>query len=131
MLNRIVTLFVLLCGTTLWGFAAEDGEIKGRVTEAQTGESLPGANVFIAGSSLGAATDLNGNYRIPNVPPGSYTLVVRYIGYKEEKLSVRVTANETLVQNVQLFYEGLTGEEVTVIAQAKGQMAAINKQLSA
>ncbi|MBN2012762.1 carboxypeptidase-like regulatory domain-containing protein, partial [candidate division KSB1 bacterium] len=68
-----------------------DGRISGSITDAATGEALPGANVLIQGTSLGAAADMEGHYIIAKVPPGSYTLVVTYIGFKAKEFPVRVT----------------------------------------
>ncbi|HEX9006532.1 MAG TPA: carboxypeptidase-like regulatory domain-containing protein, partial [Bacteroidota bacterium] len=47
--------------------------VEGTVKDAQTGDALPGANVILVGTSLGASADVNGKYGIRNVPPGSYT----------------------------------------------------------
>lgn len=62
-------------------FAASSG-IEGQVKDATTGEPLLGANIVLLGTSLGAAADNNGKYTIRNVPSGSYTIRVTYIGYK-------------------------------------------------
>ncbi|MCL5020652.1 MAG: carboxypeptidase-like regulatory domain-containing protein [Bacteroidetes bacterium] len=48
--------------------------IEGSVKDSQTGEPLPGATVLLVGTSMGAATDLNGNFTIRDVPPGEYRL---------------------------------------------------------
>lgn len=113
------------------GFA-NAGTIKGTVTDSTSSELLRGANVVIEGTSLGAATDLEGRYVIPRVPPGQYTLKVMYIGYKEAKYTVRLTRpNETVTQNAALVLSVLEGQEVTISAQAQGQLAAINQQLAA
>ncbi|MDZ7377809.1 MAG: carboxypeptidase-like regulatory domain-containing protein, partial [candidate division KSB1 bacterium] len=58
------------------------GKIAGKVTDAETKQGLPGANVIIQGTTLGAATGREGEYYILNVPPGTYTLVARMIGYR-------------------------------------------------
>jgi len=71
------TLFISL-------FAGTTGKISGIVKDADTGEALPGANVIIEGTTLGASTDLDGYYSIINVPPGRYTLKVIYVGYAEQ-----------------------------------------------
>ncbi|MDZ7264179.1 MAG: carboxypeptidase-like regulatory domain-containing protein, partial [candidate division KSB1 bacterium] len=52
------------------------GKISGVITDAKTGEALPGANIYLAGTSLGAASGPNGVYEILNVPQGSYTVTV-------------------------------------------------------
>ena len=119
-----VFLFVYL------GFGASSGKIQGFVKDKVSGEPLPGANIVIKGTGLGAATDMEGYYIILNVPPGEYTLEVYYIGYKKKEARVKVLANQTVVQNFELEYTVIKGKEVEVTAQAEGQMEAINKQLS-
>src|SRR3990167_9002556 len=52
---------------------AQDGKLRGRVTDRESGEPLIGANVTVDGTSLGASSDLNGEYIILSVPPGTYT----------------------------------------------------------
>ena len=64
----LLSLIVIFFFTTL--LYADNGTIKGRIVDSETGEALPGANVAILGTGLGAATDLRGNYTIGNVPPG-------------------------------------------------------------
>ena len=53
---------------------ASNGTIKGIIRDAETRESLPFANVIIIGTSWGTSSDAEGNYIIPNIPPGKYTL---------------------------------------------------------
>ncbi len=127
--SRLISALILLLFSMPQVFAQGSADITGVVTDKATGEALPGANVFIEGTSLGAATDIEGKYRIPGVPPGSFTIVVRYIGYKTAKLNVRV-AGESITLNADLEYETLKGEAVIVTAQAEGQIAAINQQIS-
>ncbi len=58
------------------------GRIQGRVTDAKSGEPLPGVNIIVKGTYLGAASDLDGEYVIRGVKPGSYDLQASFIGYK-------------------------------------------------
>ncbi|MDZ7723263.1 MAG: DUF2012 domain-containing protein [candidate division KSB1 bacterium] len=106
------------------------GTVKGKVADASSGEPLPGANVVIDGTSIGAATDIDGEYVIRNVKPGSYTLEIRYIGYKNASYEIKVESDETLVRDARLSYASVQTEEVHVTAQREGQLEAINKQLS-
>ncbi|MGH7456666.1 MAG: carboxypeptidase-like regulatory domain-containing protein, partial [bacterium] len=64
-------------------FAQTSGKIAGVVKDGQTGEALPGANVMIEGSTLGAASDAKGYYMILRVPPGNHTIIVSYLGYQK------------------------------------------------
>ena len=104
--------------------------VFGTVTDAETGESLIGATVRVDGTSIGAATDIEGNYRIPNAPSGAQVLIVSYIGYLETRVPVTLSDGEELRVDVELRLGVFEGEEVTITAQAEGQVAAINQQLS-
>ncbi|MEL6614795.1 MAG: carboxypeptidase-like regulatory domain-containing protein, partial [Bacteroidota bacterium] len=60
--------------------AAQTGKIAGRVTDAATGETIPGVNVLIEGLARGAATNLDGEYVIIGVRPDVYTVVFSFVG---------------------------------------------------
>ncbi len=135
MSNRILrfSLFTFVAGVLLTlsapaAFAA--GNIEGTVKDAQNGDALPGANVTVVKTSLGASSDVNGKYTIHNVPPGSYTLRAVYVGYRQREVQIQVKEGETLKQDFKLTAVAVEGEEVVVTAQAAGQNAAINQQLS-
>ena len=105
--------------------------IRGTVTDRDTGDPLPGANVVIKGTVRGAATDVDGRFVIPNVAPGQYTLVISYLGYRTEEVPVTVAEGASEVEvNIQLVWEGIVGQEVVITAQVAGQLAAINEQFS-
>ncbi|GAB5537350.1 MAG: hypothetical protein Rubg2KO_35990 [Rubricoccaceae bacterium] len=97
--------------------AAQSGKIAGRVTDA-TGESIPGANVFVVETSTGATSDLDGYYTVLNVRPGSYTLRISYIGYTTQTIeNVAVNIDQTTTIDVELQNEDLGLGEVTVRAE--------------
>ncbi|MDZ7336031.1 MAG: TonB-dependent receptor [candidate division KSB1 bacterium] len=106
------------------------GSVRGVISDAANSKPLVGANVFIVGTSLGSATDVEGVYRIMRVPVGRYTLRVTYIGYQPKDIEIEVQQNRTLEVNVALIYDIIRGKLVEVTAQAEGQVAAINKQIS-
>jgi len=76
------------------GSAFAQVNISGTVTDADTGDSLPGANVVIEGTTMGAATDQNGRYTISGVPSGTHTLTVTFIGYDEGSKVVTVRSSD-------------------------------------
>ena len=110
--------------------AQESGKLQGRITDKNSGDPLPGANVFLEGTSLGAATSVDGEYNIRQIQPGNYTMIIRYVGYQEKKMPVIVKSGKTVEANVELEYVGIESKEVTITAQAEGQIEAINQQLS-
>jgi TonB-dependent receptor len=134
MLHRTATIFGVLIFTSLFFAASVLGQmnasIKGTVKDGQSGEALPSANIMVVGSSLGAVTDIEGRYVIRNVPQGTVTLRASYLGYKALDHTVQVKEGTEVKQDFKLSYLGITGEGVTVTAQAEGQMQAINQQLS-
>lgn len=122
--------FFMLVFITSTVFSAPAGTIAGKVTDGTTGEGLPGANISIVGTSMGAATNLKGDYRIPNVPPGEYMLRASFIGYQEMTIKARVQVRKTTKVNFALEFQVVKGKEIVVTAQASGQLAAINRQLT-
>src|SRR5690606_2966876 len=87
--------------------AQESGKITGKVFDKDTGDPLPGANVFLEGTSLGAATTPDGEYIIRQVKPGNYNMIIKYIGYEEKRVPVTVQPGETLEINAELGYVAL------------------------
>jgi len=77
-LKSLIALFCLIPGLL---FAGTTGKITGRITDASSREPLLGVNVFILNTSMGASTDPNGNYVILNIPPGTYSIKISYVGY--------------------------------------------------
>lgn len=130
-----LTALVLLLGSQLL-IAQENqqggnGRVTGIITDAANGEALPGANIILKeNSSVGAATNLDGEFTINRVPSGTVILVARYIGYASQEVEVVVRRGETTTVNIGIIPESITGEEIVVSAQAQGQQEAINQQIN-
>jgi len=122
LISTIVILF-------LPAIAFGQGTLSGAVVDSVTNDALVGANVQLRGTGLGAASDLEGNYRITNVPAGAYTVRISYIGYKAKEMKVNVT-NKEITLNAHLIPDVVQGAEFVVTAQMRGQVAAINQQLT-
>lgn len=88
--------------------------VNGFVTDAESGEALIGANVFISETSQGMATDKNGYYIINAVEPGEKTLIVSYLGYDLEKQSITLTADQTTTIDIALKPTTLNLDEIVV-----------------
>lgn len=124
----VALVLVFFAGTSI--VAGATGKIVGVVKDAQTGEPLPGANVFLQGTALGAASNLKGEYLIPAVPVGDHMLVVSYIGYKKVTVPINVAADQITRLDITLQFEIIEGEAIEVTAQMEGQVRAINQQLT-
>lgn len=118
--NIIAILAVLpIClflPTLLWPQSPPRATLAGRVTDAAIGGPLPGANVFLAGTTRGDASDKSGHYIIPNIPVGTYELVVSMMGYERQKQTIEFTKIGEVVINFSLQPKILQGEEVVVTA---------------
>jgi outer membrane receptor protein involved in Fe transport len=111
----LAATFLLLVATSAM---AQHGQIRGTVTDARTGEGLPGVNVVIEGTTQGAATNVNGQYAIIGLRPDTYTLVFSFIGYQSvrvEDIRVRIDLSTTI--DVQLREDILETGEIVVVAQ--------------
>jgi len=98
--------------------AGTTGKITGKVVDANTGEPLPGANIVLKETTIGAATDINGTFLILNVPPGRYSLEVSMIGYSKQLMpDVFVQIDLTTRLDFSLETEVIKGESVTVVAK--------------
>ena len=111
-------LLAFMLFTAIAVFAGTTGKIVGKVTDAETGDPLPGVNVVLDGTMLGAATDLEGEFIILRVPPGIYSLRVQMIGYSTSVINqVPVSVDMTTTQHVKLSSSVLDlGEEIEVVA---------------
>lgn len=111
-------------------YAQGVGSIKGKVTDGTSQEALLGANLIIEGTSLGAATDFDGNFIIRSIPEGQHFLEVSYIGYNSKTIEVNVVENRTLEIEIKLDFKVIEGDIVVVTGQVEGQIQAINQQLT-
>ena len=130
MKNQTINRYLIFLITSTIAFS-QAVTVKGLVIDSSNKEPLVGANVYIAGTSMGTSTSDEGRYDIANVSPGTYTLKASYIGYESEEMEITVIAGEELEQDFELKYVTIEGKTVEVTAQARGQMDAINKQLKA
>ena len=100
--NLLAALVFLLSSTALFAQTGV-GKMSGKVLDADTKEPLIGANIILLNTNLGAATDIDGNYFILNITPGTYEVRVSYVGYAPKTIQeVRIVANITYELNVEL-----------------------------
>ncbi len=118
---RIILLSVVLLLVTLVNLcsAQSNGKISGTITDALTGEGLPGVSVFLEdNTNMGASTDVNGRYFLLSVPPGNYTLVMSFVGFATLKSqNVKVFSGRTTTIDGQLAEEVIEGQEIIVSAE--------------
>jgi TonB-dependent receptor len=106
------------------------GKLTGTVIDSISTHTLVGANLIVLGTSTGAASNIDGEYRITGIPEGDQILRISYIGYKSKEINVIIVKDRTLKIDITLTPDILESEVVFISAQAAGQVAAINQQLS-
>ncbi|HEY5824738.1 MAG TPA: carboxypeptidase-like regulatory domain-containing protein, partial [Cyclobacteriaceae bacterium] len=108
LLFNFITIFV----------SAQNGTITGKVADLKTKEGIIGANVVIQGTTVGASTDIEGNFTINNVKPGTYALVVSFVSYKTQTIpDVVVQSGSKTTLDIPLAEDIAELQEVVVTAK--------------
>ncbi len=96
---------------------AQSGSIAGKISDKETYESLPGANVVIKGTSKGTTTDIDGKFKLGELSPGSYALEISFIGYELKELIATVRSGQTTqLGNIKLGTSSIGLREVEIIS---------------
>lgn len=108
----ILTLIVL---STSFLAVGQTAVIKGKILDAKNNEAVPFANIIVAGTQIGATSDLDGNFTIQGVAPGFVKLQASFVGYKTQT-SIDVMVSNNNIPYVELYLEQLdeTLSEVVV-----------------
>ncbi|MBX2973927.1 MAG: carboxypeptidase-like regulatory domain-containing protein [Flavobacteriales bacterium] len=106
------TLFLLAFLPSM--LLAQTGTIRGFVYDKQTGEPVIFTNVILQGTTIGAATDVNGYYSISKVTPGNYTLQVTYLGYDTTRKAVTVGRDQIITEKLYLTKSAIQIREFVV-----------------
>lgn len=124
--NLLFLFFALTINLTLHAAVVE-----GIVTDAATGETLPGATIVIDGTTIGVIADLNGHFEFPNLPTGRHSLKASFIGYQDNVFAVTVTEGLRYTHNFILVSAAATISEIVISERATGQVRTLNEQKDA
>ncbi len=115
-MKKILLFFLIFSNCFLTTtFGGTTGKITGMVSDKDSGEPLPFVNIIIVGTNLGAATDIDGNYVILNIPPGNYSVKAQYIGYQPVLIeNVSVSIDLTTTVDFTLSESAVELEEIVV-----------------
>jgi TonB-dependent receptor len=131
-ISTIFVLFLILFSTAVW--AQSTGAISGVVTDAASGAPLAGADVLIEGSALSTATDRAGRFTLIGVPAGDQSLLITYLGHREERAGVTVRPGEAQTITATLTrssFSETVGVTATATPIAESQAQALNIQRTA
>jgi outer membrane receptor protein involved in Fe transport len=111
-----VGLLLLAAAPPVW--AGNTGKISGVVRDARTREPLPGVNVLVEGTTLGASTNIEGFYAILNVSPGKHRVIASLVGFRKfEARDVDVSVDFTTPLNIELAEGSVELDAVVVQAE--------------
>lgn len=122
--NYFALLIVLL---TSFSVLAQNGNIQGVVVD-QNGLKVPFSYVMIESLKKGTTSDVDGKFLFLDVPAGSQTVTVQFLGYADSQLEVLVKENETITITIRLQEESLQLEDVLITGYNSGQAKALNAQ---
>ncbi|PEN05026.1 SusC/RagA family TonB-linked outer membrane protein [Longimonas halophila] len=130
-LYTLLTCFAL--GAALFGAAPaaaqQTGTITGTVTDSETGEALPGANVVVPNSPIGTSTGVDGTYSL-SIEPGTYTLRASFVGYSAStEEDVTVTEGETVELDFALA-TGTSLDEIVVVGYGEQERGELTTSIS-
>lgn len=112
MLQKLIFIPLFLILSHAFG---QKGIIKGIIKDAANGEGIIGANVYIHGTTTGAATDINGNFTIGDVEAGNYALIVSSISYRTDTLNnIQLQSGETIIINHEIREEAIQLTDIIV-----------------
>lgn len=109
-------LFTIVCSAFYFAAFTQTATLSGSVTDSISDETLIGVNIVFSGTTLGTATDLNGNYTVTDIPAGEYNIQISYVGY-EKKLytGIKFSAGEQKKLNITLRTTSLVFDDAVVI----------------
>jgi hypothetical protein len=115
---RMKALTTLLSLLLLPALVVANGKLRGTVLDKETKEALVGANVSLEGTTLGGATDINGEFTVLNIPAGLYTVRATFVGYATVSISnVRINNGLTTELEFSLSSESVQLQAVEIVAE--------------
>ncbi|MFP4064684.1 MAG: SusC/RagA family TonB-linked outer membrane protein [Bacteroidales bacterium] len=119
MKQSFLSLLLLIAGLFLVS-SVQSQTIRGVVTDASSGETLPGASIRVKDATLGTTTEIDGDYSL-NLPAGSHTIIYSFVGFSTQEISITIEEGETIVRDISMEPAALTFEETVVIGYGSQQ----------
>jgi len=112
------------------GTAQQRGSIRGQVTDQSTGRPIAGAQIVVVGTALGTVTNDQGQFAIPAVAAGTHTLEISFLGYKQVRTQVTVTAGSPATVEVRMEADVLNLDELVVVGYGAERRRNISGSIS-
>lgn len=133
-MNYLLRSLLLLGAVLATALSAQTGDtalVTGRVSDGATRLSLGGAKITVIGSTLETYTGSDGSYVLANVPAGTQTLEISYVGYPTERQTVTIGAGSSVRVDATFGGDAIQMERFVIEGSAVGSARAINQQRAA
>ncbi len=132
MIQRLVSVLFVGTGLLALSHTALAQNVTGEITDPARTIAFPGAIVRIEGLSGSTTSDERGRFRLGNVPAGSYTLIVSYVGTEDTSIAIQVSEEGVDLGDVIIGATSVAAlEEIIVVGQAAAFASALNQERSA
>lgn len=128
MLHKYISLISLLLVSI--SIFSQKGILRGKITDANTGEELPFVNVYVKTDvSKGTSTDFEGNYTL-KLEPGTYEIIYTFVSFSDKIITLKVEAGKNYTKNISLYEATEMIGEVEIVAEKKASktMAAFDRE---
>ena len=132
--NKILLYLFLFLSIGIFPLYSQTGSISGKVTDSETGERIPRTTVMLEGTKIGTYSDVKGEFKIKNIPPGKYKLIARYVSYTTKEIKdIIVEAGKDITINIVLSKQVQQGKEITVVGfrENDNEMANLSQRKNA
>ncbi len=128
LISRRKFIYLLLISFISLQHINGQSSVKGVITDSETGETLIGATVLLQGTTIGAITDIDGNFLISDVPSGTYNLVVSYVSYQQQIIRIEAGRSGTTELSIALVPSAVEVDAVKITATRRNdtEMALIS-----
>lgn len=120
-MKKISVIVFLFFTNIIQAQSIKYGTVIGTIVDAKTNEPLPGANIIIIGTMMGASSDLQGNFIIPKIPAGKYNLKATMMGFKSQVIEIKIEPQKISTININLKETVIETPALVVTAAKKAQ----------
>jgi len=121
-----ISLVLFFLVSVIYLSKSQTGTVRGNIYEKESGSPIIYCNVQLAGTNLGATTDLDGFFVITNVPSGEYRLIATYVGFDSISSPVKVKAGAVVYQALTMIESGINLGEVSISASREQSRTTVN-----
>lgn len=116
-MQRLSILFTIFCFYSIQSLLAQTGTLRGNVFDQDTGEPIIFCNLQLSGTDMGATTDFDGFFTIPNIPTGNYQLIATYVGYDSLSQPITIQTDQITYQRINIQSNSIQLSTVDVSAR--------------